>query len=235
MKITLIHGQNHKGSSYQIGRSVANSLCTQDDITEFFLPRDLNHFCLGCCACVEDETKCPFYSDKLPLITAIQNSDLLIFTTPVYCLHTSAPMKSFLDLSFTNWFTHKPKEYMFTKRAIIIATSAGSSGKTAISDIKTNLSFWGISSINCYDIAVQATTWEDIKPDRKVIVDKFIEKIIKKENKLQYKKPKISLKTKIMFSIFSGMQKANWGASPTEKEYWRQKGWLAKTRPWTKK
>lgn len=60
MKIALINDQNHKGSTYHIGRMLAETLATSPDITEFFLPRDLNHFCLGCYQCIEDITKCPF-------------------------------------------------------------------------------------------------------------------------------------------------------------------------------
>lgn len=40
MKIVLIHGQNHKGSSYHIGRMLADGL-KGSEITEFFLPRVL--------------------------------------------------------------------------------------------------------------------------------------------------------------------------------------------------
>lgn len=36
MKITMIHGQNHKGSTYHIGRMLAETLETEDNITEFF-------------------------------------------------------------------------------------------------------------------------------------------------------------------------------------------------------
>ena len=64
MKVVLIHGQNHKGSSYHIGRMIADKMQGINEITEFFLPRDLNHFCLGCYNCIEDDAKCPFYDDK---------------------------------------------------------------------------------------------------------------------------------------------------------------------------
>lgn len=43
-----------------MGRILADKLAEEEDIIEFFLPRDLNHFCLGCYSCIEDETKCPF-------------------------------------------------------------------------------------------------------------------------------------------------------------------------------
>lgn len=48
MKIVMIHGQNHKGSTYHIGRMIANMIGREEDIREFFLPGDLDHFCVGC-------------------------------------------------------------------------------------------------------------------------------------------------------------------------------------------
>ena len=101
MKIVMVHGQNHKGSSYNIGRQIANKIGREEDIVEFFLPRDLNHFCLGCYACIDDDRKCPFYEEKNKIMTAIESADVLIFTTPTYCMRASAPMKSFIDLTFS--------------------------------------------------------------------------------------------------------------------------------------
>ena len=64
MKIVMINGQNHKGSTYNIGRLLAKKIGSDKDIVEFFLPKDLNHFCLGCYTCIDDDTKCPFYEEK---------------------------------------------------------------------------------------------------------------------------------------------------------------------------
>ncbi len=36
MKVVIIHGQNYKGSSYNIGRMIANKISGEEDITEFF-------------------------------------------------------------------------------------------------------------------------------------------------------------------------------------------------------
>ena len=57
MKIVMIHGQNHKGSTYNIGRMIANKIAKEEEMVEFFLPRDLNHFCVGCYTCIDDVTK----------------------------------------------------------------------------------------------------------------------------------------------------------------------------------
>ena len=38
MRIVLIHGQNHQGSSYHIGRMIADKINGMNEITEFFYP-----------------------------------------------------------------------------------------------------------------------------------------------------------------------------------------------------
>lgn len=132
MKIVMINGQNHKGSTYKIGRMIADKISGENDITEFFLPKDLNYFCLGCYACIDDVTKCPFYDEKNKIMTEIESADVLIFTTPTYCLRASAPMKSFIDLNFNYWMIHRPRKCMFTKQTIVVSTAAGTGTKSAI-------------------------------------------------------------------------------------------------------
>lgn len=119
MKTILVHGQNHKGSSYHIGRLIAEKISGGKNLTEFFLPRDLNHFCTGCYVCVEDDTKCPFYEEKNRIMAEMESAGLLIFTIPTYCLGKSAPMKSFIDLTFNYWMSHRPRKCMFTKKALL--------------------------------------------------------------------------------------------------------------------
>ena len=47
----------------------------------------------------------------------VESDDVLIFTTPTYCLRSSAPMKSFIDLTFNYWVAHRPRKCMFSKKA----------------------------------------------------------------------------------------------------------------------
>lgn len=53
MKIVMIHGQNHKGSTWSIGNLLVQRIQGEKEVKEYFLPRDLNHFCTGCFACLE--------------------------------------------------------------------------------------------------------------------------------------------------------------------------------------
>ena len=45
MKVVIIHGQSHKGSTYHIAHMLAVKI--SEDIKEFFLPRDFGEFCVG--------------------------------------------------------------------------------------------------------------------------------------------------------------------------------------------
>ena len=230
MKIVLTHGQNHKGSSYHIGRMIADKISGAKEITEFFLPRDLNHFCLGCYKCIEGDENCPFYKEKKAIMNAVEAADVLIFTTPTYCLRTSAPMKSFIDLTFTYWMSHRPRKCMFSKKAVVVSSAAGTGTKTAIRDITTALSYWGVPDIESYGVAVQAMNWDMVSEKKKEKIEKDTMRIAKVLS--NNKKPVVGIKTRFMFRMMGGMQKAGWGSSTMEKEYWEKNGWLGKERPW---
>ncbi|MBQ9135802.1 MAG: NAD(P)H-dependent oxidoreductase [Lachnospiraceae bacterium] len=230
MNIVLIHGQNHKGSSYHIGRMIADKITGEKDVTEFFLPRDLNHFCLGCYKCIEGDENCPFYDEKKIIMNTVEEADLLIFTTPTYCLRASAPMKSFLDLTFTYWMSHRPRKCMFSKKAVVVSTAAGSGAKSAVKDITDALFYWGVPYVKSYGIAVQAMNWDMVKPAKKDKITKDISRLSQKLS--NHKKPFVGIKTRFIFKMMGSMQSAGWGSSPMEKEYWENNGWLGKKRPW---
>lgn len=230
MKIVLIHGQNHKGSTYHIGKLLVEQF-ENSDIQEFFLPRDLEHFCIGCYRCIENDEECPFFNEKRRIMQAVENADLLIFTTPTYCMHASAPMKSFIDLTFTYWMSHRPRECMFSKKAVVISTAAGKGTKSAIKDISNTLFYWGVPYIKEYGITVQAMSWEQVSDKKK---EKINLDIIKLANSIKKEKIHIGIKTKFMFNMMRMMQLNDWGSSKIEKEYWRKNGWLDKKRPWKK-
>lgn len=228
MKIAMVHGQNHAGSTCHIGRMLAQHFGPDAVVTEFFLPRDLNHFCLGCFQCMENNAKCPFYADKKPIMDAVEEADLLIFTTPTYCMHASAPMKSFLDLTFTYWMSHKPLEAMFRKKAVVISTAAGTGTKSAMKDIATALFYWGVPYIRQYGISVQASGWDQVAEGKKEKIQKDISALARK---IQAQHVRVGIKTKLMFHFMRMMINSCEDGYP-DKIYWREKGWLEKVRPW---
>lgn len=230
MKIVLIHGQNHKGSTWNVANILLQNISCEKEVKEFFLPRDLNHFCLGCYSCLEEREKCPFWNEKKIIDDSIKEAELLVFTTPNYCMMPSAPMKAFLDLFYTNWLTHKPQEEMFRKRAVVISTTAGAGAGKAAKLVADNLFNWGIPKIYQYGLAVNAMNWKMVPENKKAKIEKDMKRLGAKLSKQT--KVHIGIKTRVLFWFYGGMQKANWGASPREKEYWESRGWLSGKKPW---
>ena len=229
MKIAMLNGQNHKGSTWHIGRMIAERIAGENEITEFFFPKDLPHFCLGCYRCIEDRTACPFWEEKKRIVDAIDAADVLVVTTPTYCMHVSAPLKAFIDLTFDYWMAHRPMESMFRKRAVIVSTAAGAGTKSAMKDVQDALVYLGVPKIVKYGLAVQAQRWEQVPDKKKAKIDTATATIAKK---LTAKQPRVGIKTRFLFFLMGKMYKKGWNSSPVETQYWKERGWLDGKRPW---
>lgn len=233
MKIALIHGHARKGSTYNISHILIDKLCGAAELKEVFIPETIKNGCTGCYSCIEDEALCPYYQEKTRIMESVEQADLLIFTTPTYCMAPSAQLKAFMDLTFTYWLSHKPRENMFRKRAIVISTCAGAGSGKAIEPVARMLFYWGVPSVYKYGMSVQAMSWDGVSEKKKLKIDKDMTRLAKK---LSVKNPpKIGFKTRFMFSMMRMMQIKNMGSSATERKYWEDMGWLGKNRPWKKK
>ena len=230
MKIVMIHGQNHKGSTWNMANLLVQKIAGEKEVTEYFLPRDLNHFCLGCFACLEARERCPYWGEKAPMLRDMAEADMLILTSPNYCMMPSAPMKAFLDLFFTNWMSHKPLPEMFSKRAVVISSAAGAGAKKAARLMANNLANWGIPEIHPYGAVVSAMSWAMVPPGKKEKIQRDMEKLARRLSRRG--RVCVGVKTRMRFWFYGGMQKAGWGASPAEKQYWLEKGWLSGSKPW---
>lgn len=230
MKIVMLNGQDHRGSTYHVGRAVIDRIEGEKEVTEFFFPRDLDHFCLGCYGCIEDAAACPFYDEKKPILDAIDEADILVVTTPTYCLHLSAPLKSFFDLTFDLWMSHRPMASMFTKRAVILSTSAGASTRSALKDVEDALVYMGVPKIIKYGLAVQAMNWAGVSAKKKAKIKRDAAAIAKKLS--DPRPPAVGLRTRFLFRMMGMLQRKGWNSSPVETAYWKERGWLDGKNPW---
>lgn len=232
MKIALINGTNHKGSTYHIGRLLAEKLTNSENITEVFLPKDMPNFCLGCAKCIlEGEELCPHFSYIEPITKNIDCADVLIFTSPVYVFHATGAMKALLDHLAYRWMSHRPEEKMFSKQGVCISTAAGAGMKSAIKDMCDSLSYWGVGKIYSYGIGVQAISWNQVSEKKKAKINRkmtsLARAITKREGNVHS-----TLKAKAFFSIMRMMNKKPWNAA--DGAYWKAKGWMGSARPWKK-
>ena len=224
MKIALIHGQSHKGSTYHIAKSLADKV--GGDLQEFFLPRDFGDMCIGCTQCImKDEKCCPHYERLAPITAAMDAADLIILDSPVYVYHVTSAMKAFLEHYGWRWMLHRPEESMFKKQMVCIATAAGGGQKNTCQDMADSGFYWGIGKIYKYGIAIRAMKWADVKPKTKEKIDRDMDKLADKI-KARQTKIKPGFKTRLYFFIMGRI--VSMRQDSVDYAYWKAKGWLNK-------
>lgn len=230
MKITVIHGQSHKGSTYHIAAMLAEEL--GGEITEFFLPRDFDETCRGCNTCFgRTEQGCPHYEKLVPFTKAMDEADVIILASPVYVYHVTGAMKTLLDHYGYRWMVHRPEPAMFNKQAVCISTAAGAGMRSANKDMADSAFFWGIPKIWKYGIAVAAVSWDHVDADKKEKIRRDMSRMARRIRS-RAGKVRPSLKTKGFFHVVRMIQKRGWNEADVA--YWKQHGWDRNARPWKK-
>ena len=235
MNVTIIHGSQRKGSTYNMAKLFLNRLMSpSDSLSEFFLPAAMPSFCVGCSNCFsKGESYCPHYDYAEPIRAAIEKSDVIVFTTPVYVLRTSGQMKTLLDHFAFQFMTHRPNPAMFSKIGVIFSTGAGGGTGSAMKDIAVSLKFWGVAKIYKFGAAVYSSGWDEVS-------DKNKQKITRQTNLLADRvckragEVKPNLSTKILFRIFRWFHK-KFRFCEYDYLYWERNGWIDGGRPWQRK
>lgn len=228
MKITILHGQSHEGSTCHIARMLAEQL--GGEVTEFFLPRDFAPFCVGCGQCFAvSEENCPHREALAPITQAIDQADVLILASPVYVYHATGAMKNLLDHYGWRWMVHRPQASMFRKQGACISTAAGAGMKSTNRDMADSLFFWGVGKIYRLGAAVRETRWDRVDPSLKAKLERQTAALAGKINR-RAGKVTPGVKTKGFFSIMGLLHKKGWNQA--DYDYWEAQGWHGKARPW---
>ncbi len=237
MKIVVVNATEKQGITFKLKEKFLEPFRAKAEIKEFYLPKDCPTFCAGCTTCfIKGEDLCKNSAYSKPIREAIEQADLLVFTTPSYVMHTTGAMKAFLDHMAFRWMPHRPHQAMFAKRAVILSQCLGAGAKSAAKDIKDSLSWWGVSYIKTFT----ASLMSDIVWDRLPL--KKQHKLIKKINKLSHKLAKVNyhkpahtnFKTKLKFYMCRMLKKSMCKQQDESLDcvYWIERGWLANNRPW---
>lgn len=232
MKITIIHGQSHKGSTYNITKQIVDNISdTTKAIDEYFMPNDTPNYCVGCYKCFnESENLCP-QSDKVQkIVKSMEASDIIIINSPTYCYEMTGQLKTLLDHFGYMWLSHRPKKSMFKKIGIVISTAAGT-GASRVTKALARQMFWlGIPKVYRYSKNVNASSWEEVPSRiRKSIEHDTARLAMKAEAGVGKVDP--GFKLKFIFTMMRVMQKSNnWNMA--DRNYWKENGWLGTSRPW---
>ena len=237
MKIVVVNATEKKGVTFKLKEFFLEQFRSTAEIIEFYLPKDCPAFCAGCTTCfLKGEEYCRNIQYSKPIREAIENADLLLFTSPSYVMHTTGPMKSFLDHMAFRWMPHRPHPAMFAKRAVIITQCLGAGAKSAAKDIKDSLSWWGISKIETFTTSLMSDiSWDKLPQRKQIKIRKKIKKLSKKITRINYAKPAhTKITTKLKFYMCRVIQKSirKKQVESLDCKYWMEQGWLAHKRPW---
>lgn len=227
MKIVIINGQAHKGTTHHIAHMLTDAL--GGEVTEFFLPRDFGAFCVGCAQCIrKDEALCPHAEALAPITAAMDAADVLIFSTPVYVYHATGQMKAFLDHYGWRWIIHRPNPAMFHKQAVVLTTAAGAGMSTAIRDIRDSLFFWGVGKIYTFGLATHADTYAHMSEKKQRQAEHAVAKIAAKIKRAE-SRVKPALKTRLFSRFYRKVILRR--MPPSDQDYWAKTG-LDRRVPW---
>ncbi|MBN1615253.1 MAG: flavodoxin family protein [Deltaproteobacteria bacterium] len=132
MKIIAINGSPHgkRGSCAQLVQRMFAACEAQGAETEMIaLQRRRINFCVGCGKCLS-EGVCPQKDDVLEIQDKMRAADGIIFASPVYVMHVTGQMKTFIDRCLP--MGHRPS--LQGKYAAAVSAYAGIGNIDAVAD-----------------------------------------------------------------------------------------------------
>ena len=234
MKITIIHGQSHKGVSYTITHAIVTALQQPgDEVREFFLPKDGPDFCYGCNTCfIKGETHCPSAEKVQPITLAMEWADVIMIDTPNYVMEMSGALKNLMDHLAYRWVTHRPHSAMFNKVGVAVCSSAGAPAGGVTKSIARQLKWMCVPKVYCLPFTSNAMTVADLKPKKQLDMQKKTAKIATAVRR-KIGQAHASLRGKRFFGMMRKMQSSPDAAwNPTDQDWWVNHGWTGKIRPW---
>lgn len=232
MKITVLHGQMHQGSTYHITHMVLDRLTGPDtELLEFFMPKDAPAPCVGCNRCfMEGEEHCPHVDAVRPIMEALEQADVVVLESPCYVFGMTGQLKTTLDHFGYRWMPHRPHPSMFRKVGLVVSTAAGGGANNVTKELARHLSFWGVSRIFRFSANVYAAKWDEVKAEKRDQLQKQAARLANRIRKSVGKKHH-DVKTCFLFYMIRSMQKKGI-FSPIDHAYWERNGWLGGKRPW---
>lgn len=201
MKITVINGTPQKGVTYHMKEMFLDHFRDGNEITEFY-PADMPPFCVGCKTCfLRGEQFCPHAAKTMLIWETMLESDLLVFAYPVYALRAPASIKSLLDHLCVHWMVHRPDERMFSKTAIILTNSVGAPNGSAQKDVRTSLSWMGVSAVyTCGAGMMGDVIWDKISGEHVRMLERKTAKLYEKVRSI---KPQLHMKLRERAEFFA--------------------------------
>ncbi len=227
MNIVILHGSMRKGNTYKLTQEVASILLKREDVSirEFSVSELELPFCESCHACFSaGEEFCPHREIMTPVAEAIESCDGLIISGVVYSLHLNAAMKNLID--HLSYYFHRPR--LFSKKALVITTTAGAAERRIATYLKSVLGHWGVGYIKSLSCKIQTSPFS--------LNEKQLAKLRAAANAFyaavsQNKTTPPTFESVAVHNAFRGMSSAPNGPSERDKAYWRDCGFANRAYP----
>lgn len=211
MKYLVINGSPRKKNTCAVIKQIKSNL--EGEFEEIHLQREKIPLCLGCYNCItEGESYCPHFNQVNAIIEKIRSCDGIIIGSPVYAMNITALLKNFFD--HTAYLFHRPQ--FFTKKAIVVVTTAGAGHKKVANYIDETLRHWGVNKV--YKIAMACGGKETLDTKEIDKVSKKFSNDLKSNNMHSPKFGDI-----MFFNVWKAMAKSDNPIKADEK-YWKETG-----------
>lgn len=218
MRGVVIHGGPRKKNTWNVVNLVKNELekYGEFEFVDIELKKENIPHCNGCFLCIyKGEDKCPHNEKINNIVKAIEDSDFIIVTSPVYSMQITGLLKTFIDHMSYNF--HRPK--FFTKKALVITTTAGAGHEASAKYIKDILYYWGFNYVQTIPIAYRGLELNNKNIEKiKSISEKFSKDIISKK----IYKPKV--KSVFMYNLWRRYGETPFIEGDADYKYWKNSG-----------
>lgn len=211
MKYLIINGSPRQKNTWSMVQQAKANL--NGDFDEIHLLHEQIPMCVGCYNCInESEKKCPHNNKIQPIIDKIRECDAIIIASPVYAMNVSALLKNFID--HTAYLYHRPE--FFTKKALVLVSTAGAGHKKVANYIDETLRHWGINKVYKFSMACGGKDSLETKK-----INKISEKFAADVESGKLHSPKFM--DIIFFDVWKAMALGD-DAIPADRKYWKESG-----------
>lgn len=224
VKVTAFIGSPRQGWTLEAVRMFEEALKAGREIEfEYVLLTDVKlETCRGCGICLKKgEEFCPLSDDRDDVVKRIEDSDGVIFASPVYSLQVSALMKNMLDR--LAYVFHRP--CFFHKSFMPIVTQGVYGAGDVLKYLETVAHFWGFKVCKGIGLTVpldkpSPAEKEKLKPMIAQGAARFYQSLTDKRD------PVPSLKDVLIFRTVRSIHSLAAGL-PRDHAYFKERGWFA--------
>jgi len=141
MKLLHIFGSPRENGNTA---DIANIFCQRAEllgasVTSYYL-NDLDYRgCQACFACKKGAERCILEDDITPALAAMQDADVILFSSPVYYSDVTAQLKGFIDRTFgyfvPDYWKHEQKTRLKPGKQLVFLLVQGAVDETRFDDI----------------------------------------------------------------------------------------------------